>query len=83
MEREKADVSPRSIRESEKPESCNPQIDTLDKMARLYGSTLGDLLSFRSSREHGAMISDLRTLVSQDPDVREAIRLLLSRIRLK
>lgn len=80
--RYKFGVSARAIRNSEDIDECNPQIETLDRLARLYGSTVGDLLAFTSSKDEGAMMADMRILIS-DPEVRKATRTLLSRIRLK
>lgn len=75
-------VKARTIRDTESP-GCNPTLLTLQNLAKLYDSTIGDLLAFTSSKEDGALVSDLRALIGNSPEVRSALSVLLSKLRLK
>lgn len=72
-------ISPKTIYDYEHPESCNPQLDKLQALATVYGTSLGELLAFTSPKADSRMVVQLTT-ITKDPIVRSAISSLLSKL---
>lgn len=72
-------IAPRTIRDYENPETCNPTITTLQTLLTLYGSSLGDLFRFTASAKYSAEVAAfLRAM--EDDDLRMALMTLLERL---
>lgn len=74
------DIGARTIRDCERPDTCNPTIETLHKLLHLYRSSIGDLFRFNASAEHAALVGELLAVID-DAELRKALRVILSRLK--